>query len=165
MDFSSQCHRERISTLDWGVISVSSSMGRAVRVLSLVIRSVIFSSLTVKVVFISRMVDSSLVSICWRRFSIERGRRGGFPVGGIAGGVGIGVGVLGEGVDGRVLDRARRLRVVFEIIGACVFLLIDMTLQDEDLKSYECDEDVEDRKWVRKTRERKFETNDGNVKE
>src|SRR5437762_7045428 len=163
MEFSSQCHRERTSTLDWGVIPVSSPMGRAVRVLPLVIRSAILSSLAVKVVFISRMADSSLASICWREFSIERGGRGALPGGGVAGGAGTGVGVLGGGVGGRALCRTRRLRVVFEITGACVFLLVGMTLQDEGLKSYECDEDVEGRKWVRKMRQRKFEMNDGNV--
>jgi hypothetical protein len=36
-----------------------------------------------------------------------------------------------------------------------------MMLQDEGLKSYECEEDVEDRELVRKMREWNFETNDG----
>ena len=130
-----------------------------------VIRSIILSSLAVKVEFISRMADSSLASICWRQFSIERGGGGEFPGGGVAGGTGAGVGVPGGGVGGRTLDRARRLRVVFEIVGARVFLLTGMMLQDEDLKSSECNEDVEDREWIRKTRERKFRTNDDDAKE
>jgi len=140
-------------------------MGRAIRVLPLVIRSAILSSLAVKVVFILRMADSSLASICWRQFSVERGGGGELPDGGVAGETGAGAGVLGGGVGGRALDRARRPRVVLEIAGARVFLLIGITLQDEVLKSFECNEDVEDREQIRKTRERKFGTNDDDAKE
>ena len=43
--------------------------------------------------------------------------------------------------------------MVFEIASAHVFLLTDMMLQDEGLESSECNEDVEDREWIRKTRE------------
>jgi len=111
------------------------------------------------------MAVSSLASICRRQFSIERGGGGRSPGGGVAGGAGIGVGVLGGGVGGRALGRTRRPRVVLAIAGACIFLLVGMVLQDEGLKSYECDEDVEDREWIRETRERKFETNDGKAKE
>ena len=109
------------------------------------IRSAILSSLAVKAVFISR-TDSSLASICWRQFSTERGGGGGPPGGGVAGGPGAGVGALGGEVGGIALGRLRRLRAVLEIVGACVFLLIGMMLQDEGLKSYGCKEDVEDRK-------------------
>ena len=43
------------------------------------IRSAIHSNFAVKVLLISRMTDSSLASICWRQFSIERGGGGEFP--------------------------------------------------------------------------------------
>ena len=89
----------------------------------------------------------------------------GFPEEEIVEGASIEVGVLREEIDERALDRARRICVVLAIANAHIFLLIDMTLWDEDLKSYEYDEDMKDREWVRETREWKFETNDDNAKE
>ena len=95
------------------------------------------SSLAVKVMFISRMTDSSLIFICWRQFSIERGEEGELRAE---------IEVLEEEIDERILDQLWRLHMILEIVDACIFLLIDMMLQNEDLKSCECKEDVKNRK-------------------
>ena len=52
--------------------------------------------------------------------------------------------VLEKEVDERVLDQTRWSCVVLEIANAHIFLLIDMMLQNEDLKSFECNEDMKD---------------------
>ena len=54
--------------------------------------------------------------------------------------------VLEEEINERALDRLRKLYAVLEIVDAYIFLLIDMMLQDEDLKSCECKEDMKNRK-------------------
>lgn len=141
--------------LDWRVVSVFSFEGCIIRILSSIIRLIIFLSLAVKVVFISRMTVSSLIFICQRQFLIERGEEGESPEEEIIERISIEVGILREEIDERVLDRAWWIYMILTIMNAHIFLLINIMLYDKDMKDYE---------WIREIREWKFEMNDDNIK-
>jgi len=125
MDLSSQDYHERISTLNWRELSIFSFMRYASWMM---IRSIMLLSLIMKMMFISRMIDSNLIFICWKQFSTKREGEEGCLEREVVEESRIEIEVLGKEINERALNRLQRLYTILKIVDIYIFLLIDMIL-------------------------------------